>query len=489
VSDNAARCAEIGRLECVLENVCAASAYVRDFGLSTKYLEDSAKLRDIGARISLKNNFDIYTAQKKLRNLCILLKKFGDQNKKNLVAKKISHLKSLEISVAANKKIFDAIEQITATICTAESKMATYVSEKELSVSHIAALTEKNTQLAELTANISLSTEELAFLNIYQGCVDKKSGISQKILGDLCGIMTVECNKILNEIAEFTMTICMEQKILRIYTIEKNVKIPASMASGYQKFIMDMILRIVLTTCLARSNNISNPNILIIDEGFGCLDKGNFVEVAKILKTLKNKFRSILIITHIDELKSYADQIINITRANSESKLICGSESEAKVMLKMALMDELSTKSRDLEKSRVQINEGQAVKKIKKEVIKKEKEDVKKKKNGDRVAKKKEMEDAKKKEEDDRVAKKKEREDQKDSIQTKAALLTEIMGANSSIKEKIIQEYTNESNDSVPMFRCLACNKAYLATEARITKHVSSTTYLVKHKKYIKTLL
>jgi DNA repair exonuclease SbcCD ATPase subunit len=274
--------------------------------------------------------------------------------------------------------------------------------------------------------------------------------------------MTIECNKILSEIAEFEILILMETKILRIYTIEQTVKIPASMASGYQKFIMDMILRIVLTTCLAKSNNISNPNILILDEGFGCLDTQTFVSVAKVLKTLKNRFEFILIITHIEELKSYADQIINITRIQNESKLISGGESncnsESLQMLKMDLVEELSTKSKELEVSREQINEEQTAKRVKKE--------------SDKVAK----EDAVKQAKEEKIS----------LLQTKNTLLTNIMESDELIKEKIIEMYTE---DDKPIFKCKACNKTYTSTTEKINKHVSSTTYNVKHRKYIKTIL
>ena len=151
----------------------------------------------------------------------------------------------------------------------------------------------------------------------------RKKRITQSILLQLCKKINFECSRILNEIFDFNILIEIDAKmILRIYTIENNkinpLKIPASMESGYQKFIMDMILRIVLINDLnsISGNNISNPNILILDEGFGCLDKENFIEVAKILKKLKQCFSCIMIITPINELKSYTDKNIDIIRAN-----------------------------------------------------------------------------------------------------------------------------------------------------------------------------
>jgi hypothetical protein len=59
--------------------------------------------------------------------------------------------------------------------------------------------------------------------------------------------------------------------------------------------------------------------MIFIDEGFGCLDTENFIEVAKILQKLKHNFKAMVIITHIKELKAYADVSIDVLAANSLS--------------------------------------------------------------------------------------------------------------------------------------------------------------------------
>jgi ABC-type multidrug transport system ATPase subunit len=87
------------------------------------------------------------------------------------------------------------------------------------------------------------------------------------------------------------------------------------MGSGFQKFILDIIMRIVLTNI----STISNSNLIFIDEGFGCLDKENFLHIADILKKLKHNFSAMVIITHIPELKSYADKSITIKKLGADS--------------------------------------------------------------------------------------------------------------------------------------------------------------------------
>jgi ATPase subunit of ABC transporter with duplicated ATPase domains len=337
-------------------------------------------------------------------------------------------------------------------------------------------LSEKIEQIDDIKNKIDIDSAELTFMTMYQKCVDKKKGISQKILADLCMVFNKECNRVLHQIADFELEISIgANQNLRIYTLDSGVKIPAAMASGYQKFVIDMIMRIVLTTILSggKSNNISNPNMLILDEGFGCLDKKNFIAVAEVLKKLKNNFKCMVIITHIEELKSYADEIINIERIKRCSKItygqIFGGESVANIMLEMKLIKENKEFSDILMASRVEKNKKQALKqgeiKAKKELVVKIRTEKIKARDAEKV---------------NRANIKAEKE--KNDIE-----LVRIMGLPDLIREHTITTFENA--DAVPMFMCKACNKSFVATERRILAHVSSKSYRAKHKKYIKSVL
>ena len=417
---------EIDILTSKLERKNLAEKYLVDFALSEKYILEQSRLNLINGEIKSWQAWRNFNLSQELDKLEKYKNKISGEIKNLENLEKLKNLKFQKKIFEENFKISEKIKKISAEIKNLEIDRKEKSLDKEKKISELSAIAEKNFQVAELTKNTTTYTSELKFLNIYKKCVDKKKGISQKILENLCQILTAECNIILHEIAEFEIILTLEQNNLRIYTSESNVKIPASMASGYQKFVMDMILRIVLTTTLSRtSNNISNPGMLILDEGFGCLDKKNFVEVACILKKLKSKFKNILVITHIDELKTYADELINIERSACESKIIygrkLGDESGASEMLKMDLMEEINTKSAELEKVRREINVKQAEKKA---VI---------------------------------DAKKAAKSEKANVIKRKKEELDNIMASNDSIKEKIIEEYQNE--DNVSLFKCKACNK------------------------------
>ena len=161
--------------------------------------------------------------------------------------------------------------------------------------------------------------EKLEFLDLYQQVINCKSGIPSYILKQTCMMIEKNCNKILTKIADFTLSIVYDKEV-KIFTLENDISIPASMGSGMQKFVLDLIFRITLT----QISSISCPKTLFVDEGFGSLDAENFIAIANILQKLKSDFDSLIIISHIAELRNYVDMSIDITRKDYLSSVTFG---------------------------------------------------------------------------------------------------------------------------------------------------------------------
>jgi DNA repair exonuclease SbcCD ATPase subunit len=151
--------------------------------------------------------------------------------------------------------------------------------------------------------------DRLEFMNLYFSAINCKTGIPSYILKNTCSTVERACNEILGKIADFTIQIIFDKDI-KIYTVENDISIPAQMGSGMQKFVLDLIFRITLTEI----SSISCPKTLFVDEGFGSLDKENFIGIANILQKLKSNFDSLIIISHITELNSYVDKTIKIVK-------------------------------------------------------------------------------------------------------------------------------------------------------------------------------
>jgi ABC-type lipoprotein export system ATPase subunit len=68
---------------------------------------------------------------------------------------------------------------------------------------------------------------------------------------------------------------------------------------------------------------VNNPSIILADEPTGNLDKNNEVIIFKIFKQLANNGKCVIIVSHSDEIKKYANKIINL-----ENGKIVGDDNE-----------------------------------------------------------------------------------------------------------------------------------------------------------------
>lgn len=130
-------------------------------------------------------------------------------------------------------------------------------------------------------------------LTLYCKCIDLKTGIPHLALQNLIQVLESRCNEVLSHIADFGVRFELSQsegleknkrgKFLNITTFYHNGnEIHASLNSGSQKFILDLVLRVVLL----QISHVSQPNFLMIDEGFGCLDESHFEKVKNASKII-----------------------------------------------------------------------------------------------------------------------------------------------------------------------------------------------------------
>ncbi|MBI5947083.1 MAG: SMC family ATPase [Chloroflexi bacterium] len=85
------------------------------------------------------------------------------------------------------------------------------------------------------------------------------------------------------------------------------------MYSGGEAFRVDFALRIALARLLAQRAGATLPT-LIIDEGFGTQDAEGIDRLVEAITAIKDEFRLILVVTHIDELKERFPQRIEVTK-------------------------------------------------------------------------------------------------------------------------------------------------------------------------------
>ena len=97
-----------------------------------------------------------------------------------------------------------------------------------------------------------------------------------------------------------------------LFTVmDENNEINIEKLSGAQSFAVSLSFRLALSSI---GINKFRCNQLFIDEGFCSFDQKNLLNVPVLIKNLKNLFHEIILVTHLEEIKSCADCVINITR-------------------------------------------------------------------------------------------------------------------------------------------------------------------------------
>lgn len=102
---------------------------------------------------------------------------------------------------------------------------------------------------------------------------------------------------------------------LDVFIEDKDSRRVIELASGMEKMIASVAIRVALISL----SSLPKPDIFIQDEGMGVIDGNNISKVIELLNTIKNRFKAILIITHVDEIKEAASTILSIHDNGSES--------------------------------------------------------------------------------------------------------------------------------------------------------------------------
>jgi exonuclease SbcC len=205
----------------------------------------------------------------------------------------------------------------------------------------LADLGNKNTELSGRFAQLSMqigqhesrmkmmADKQLAFdstkemlddRELYNNIINHKSGVPQSMMETMCQNIQNRCNDVLKQIADFEIEVTYKKEI-NIFTRVGGVCISAEQSSGYQKFIIDLIMRQVLCSLTMAAH----PRILFVDEGFGSLDKENFDIVCKtVVPALANHFEKVIIISHIQGIHDHTTSNFVINKVNGRSHLQFG---------------------------------------------------------------------------------------------------------------------------------------------------------------------
>jgi DNA repair exonuclease SbcCD ATPase subunit len=86
-----------------------------------------------------------------------------------------------------------------------------------------------------------------------------------------------------------------------------------------ESFMMDLAFKITI----GKFAKMPKGDVLFIDEGISALDKDKISNIDTLFEFLKNHFKKIILITHIDTVKDSIIEKIEIEKENNFSQINC----------------------------------------------------------------------------------------------------------------------------------------------------------------------
>jgi exonuclease SbcC len=180
-----------------------------------------------------------------------------------------------------------------------------------------------NNKLEQVTKEATEAVQIIEEQKVYDSIVQafSKNGIPAYILKNKLPEINTELNNILAGIVSFRIFLETEvgSNSLDVFIEDKGSRRVIELACGMEKMIASLAIRVALITL----SSLPKPDIFIIDESFGSLDQENCAKAIELLQTIKSRFKSILIISHVDEIKEAASNILTIYDNGTESSINC----------------------------------------------------------------------------------------------------------------------------------------------------------------------
>jgi len=153
--------------------------------------------------------------------------------------------------------------------------------------------------------------------DIYMTCMHA-NGISYEIIQQKLPIINQEISKVLANIVDFEVFFENHSNKLELSIKHPNYAArPLSMGSGAEKTIASMAIRLAMIAI----TNLPKSELFILDEPATALDQEHMEGFTRLLQMIKNQFKTVLIISHLDHLKDVVDMTIDIDKIDGYAKV------------------------------------------------------------------------------------------------------------------------------------------------------------------------
>ena len=160
-----------------------------------------------------------------------------------------------------------------------------------------------------------------------------KDGVPAMLIEEAIPELEDQANDILSRLSEHTMSVSFQtqrqykdekrsdkRETLDIVISEGGAERDYETFSGGEAFRINFAIRLALSRVLAKRAG-ARLQTLVIDEGFGNQDTQGRQRLVEAINLIRQDFRKILIITHIEELKDFFPDRIEVTKTSEGSQV------------------------------------------------------------------------------------------------------------------------------------------------------------------------
>jgi len=223
-------------------------------------------------------------------------------------------------TIEKNKLIQTSIDEWEQNATTVNDKTNEVTNELMRIYSDLELNKNKKQRIEDEIAEVKhLEIQSLAY-KYYMEAVEK-DGVPFDLIVKTMPIIEHEVNNILAQMVDFQIIFNIDEQGKdiepKIVYDEDNVW-AVELVSGMERFITSIAIRVALLSV----SSLPRPNFLVIDEGFGSLDSENSNNLYRLFEYLKTQFDFVIIISHLDYIKDFIDQHIELKSEDGFSKIV-----------------------------------------------------------------------------------------------------------------------------------------------------------------------
>ncbi len=242
----------------------------------------------------------------------------------------IAEIDRLDTESAQIKKDLAQYGGLAENIALTERTLADNRAEQKTILNDIARNTERLRHCDELSQQSAAKRQTLEDLRhrdtLYRELAEafSKRGVPAEIVKAAIPEIEDEANRLLSLMTDGRMQLALvtQQEARTTGNVSETLDIvisdemgirPYEMYSGGESFRINFALRLALSRLVA--NRAGAPmSMLLIDEGFGSQDANGVEKVVSAIQSIKDEFKLVLVITHLEELKERFGQEIRVTK-------------------------------------------------------------------------------------------------------------------------------------------------------------------------------